>query len=94
MLRRAGHEADHVFDLGLLAKPDVQIWSHAERTGAIILTKDSDFAAMRLRGEKGPAVVWLQPGNVTNAKLERTLKSSLPEIVAAVGVGETLIELR
>ncbi|HEY8696171.1 MAG TPA: DUF5615 family PIN-like protein [Rhizomicrobium sp.] len=93
MLRRAGHDADHVLDLGLLAKPDVQIWSHAARTGAIILTKDSDFAAMCLRSETGPAVVWLRLGNLTNAKLERALRASLPEIVAAIEAGERLIEL-
>ena len=93
MLRRGGHDADHVFDLGLLAKPDVQIWSHAERTGAIILTKDSDFAALRLRSETGPAVVWLRLGNLTNAKLERVLKSALPEIVSATNAGERLIEI-
>jgi predicted nuclease of predicted toxin-antitoxin system len=93
MLRRAGHDAEHVFDLGLLEKPDVQIWSHAARTGAIILTKDSDFAAMRLRSETGPAVVWLRLGNLTNAKLEATLKSALAEIVAAIEAGERLIEV-
>lgn len=94
VLRRAGHEADHVFDLGLLAKPDVQIWRHAERTDATILTKDSDFAAMRLRSTSGPPVVWLRLGNVTNAKLERALKSALPEIVVAIEGGETLVEIR
>lgn len=93
MLLRAGHDADHVFELGLLAKPDVQIWRHAERVGAIMLTRDSDFAALRLRAASGPAVVWLRLGNITNAKLERALKSALPEIVAAVAEGELLIEL-
>jgi predicted nuclease of predicted toxin-antitoxin system len=93
MLRRAGHDADHVFDLDLLAKPDVQIWSHAERTGATILTKDSDFAGLRLRATSGPTVVWVRLGNLTNAKLERVLKSALTEIVTAVAEGETLIEL-
>jgi predicted nuclease of predicted toxin-antitoxin system len=93
MLRRAGHQADHVFDLGLLSKPDVQIWSHAERSGAIILTKDSDFSALRLRAASGPAVVWLRLGNVTNAKQERALKSVLPEIVAAIEGDERLIEI-
>jgi predicted nuclease of predicted toxin-antitoxin system len=94
MLRRAGHEADHVLDLGMLATPDIEIWRHAEKTGAIILTKDADFAATRIHAVNGPAVVWVRLGNVTNAELEHALKSALPEIVEAIGMNEVLIELR
>jgi predicted nuclease of predicted toxin-antitoxin system len=94
MLRRAGHEAEHVFDLGTVAKPHIEIWRYAEETGAVILTKDADFAAMRIQAASGPAVVWVRLGNITNAALERVLKSVLPEVVAAVGSGERLIEVQ
>ena len=93
MLRRAGHEADHVFDLGLLTANDIEIWRHAEKTGAAILTKDADFAAMRIHATSGPAVAWLRLGNVTNAELERALKTALPEIVDAIEAQERLIEI-
>ena len=93
MLRRAGHEADHVFDLGMLTTTDIEIWRHAEKTGAVILTKDADFAAMRVHTQGGPAVVWLRLGNVTNVDLERALKAALPEIVAAILLGENLMEV-
>jgi predicted nuclease of predicted toxin-antitoxin system len=94
MLRRAGHEAEHVFDLGMVAKPDIEIWRYAERTAAVIITKDADFAAMHIHAGSGPAVVWVKSGNITNMDLERTLLMALREIVAAVGSRERLIEVR
>ncbi|HEY1632953.1 MAG TPA: DUF5615 family PIN-like protein [Rhizomicrobium sp.] len=92
-LRKAGHEAEHVFDIGLVAAPDIEIWRYAERKGAAIITKDSDFAAMRISAETGPAVIWLRIGNATNEHLERELMLHLPEIVAALETSETLIEM-
>ena len=94
VLRRAGHQAEHVFDLGMFKTPDIDIWHHAARIGAAILTKDSDFAAMRLQAEQGPAVTWLRLGNVPNTVLERALLDALAEIAAAVESGEVLIEVR
>ena len=92
-LRRADHEADHVFDLGLLTTPDIEIWRHAEKTGAVILTKDADFAAMRIHAASGPAVVWIRLGDATNAELERVLKAALPEILSAIEAEERVIEI-
>lgn len=92
-LRKAGHEAEHVFEVGLLTAPDIEIWRYAERTSAAILTKDSDFVAIRLRATAGAPVVWLRLGNVTNDALERALIHHLPEIVDAIAAGESLIEL-
>jgi len=92
-LRRAGHDADHVFELGMLAAPDIEIWRHAEKTGAVILTKDADFAAMRIHATSGPAVVWLRLGNLTNAELERALKAAIQEIFAALEMREKIVEL-
>ena len=92
-LRRSGHDAEHVFEHGLLAVPDIEIWRRAGELGATILTKDSDFVAIRLNAIAGPAVVWIRLGNVTNESLERALMRHLSEIVSAIETGETLIEL-
>ena len=48
-LREAGHEASHVEDDGLRDAEDGAIWAHALKTGAIIVTKDEDFAARSIR---------------------------------------------
>lgn len=64
-LMARGHEAEHVGDLGMREAPDGEIWRHAEKNGAVIVTKDEDFAARRARSRSGPAIVWLRYGNTT-----------------------------
>lgn len=93
-LRKAGHEAEHVFEVGLLAAPDIEIWRHAERVGAVTVTKDSDFVAMRVRASNGSAIAWLRFGNAKNEAIERATLKALPEIVAAINAGEILVEIR
>ena len=66
VLREFGHEADHVKLLGLATAPDTRIWAHAVATGAVLVTKDSDFG--RLAG-RGARVLRLRIGNSRNAEL-------------------------
>ena len=47
-LREQGHEAEHVEDVGLIASTDAAIATHAETNGAVLVTKDEDFSALRL----------------------------------------------
>ncbi len=51
-----GHEADHVADLGLGGASDTAIWNLALRTGAVIVTKDEDFAQRQALSGGGPKV--------------------------------------
>ena len=91
-LKTAGHEAQHVEELGLLAAPDREIWDHAKMTGAVIVTKDADFAALTTLSDK-PQVVWLRFGNTRKAELERRLGVALHRIVNALRQGERLVEV-
>ena len=38
-----GHEAEHVFDVGLGGADDVEIWRHAKKTNATIITTRYEF---------------------------------------------------
>jgi predicted nuclease of predicted toxin-antitoxin system len=93
-ITRAGHDATHVVDCGLLKSKDREIWRYAAENGYAIVTKDEDFAALRQRASTGPAVVWLRLGNMSNSSLQKNLLSVLPEIAAALEAGEALIEVR
>jgi predicted nuclease of predicted toxin-antitoxin system len=42
-LRQAGCQAAHVFELGLLAATDQQIWDEAISRSAVLVAKDRDF---------------------------------------------------
>jgi len=90
-LIEAGHFAEHVRSVGLGGASDIAISEHAERIGAVLITKDEDFAEAGRSGRI--AVVWVRFGNVTNRALWRSLQPVLPEIVAAIEDGETLIEV-
>lgn len=94
VLAREGHEAAHVCECGLLTAKDRDVWRSAAKQSAVIVTKDADFAAMRGRARKGPAVIWLRLGNVSNDALITSLVRVLPDIVAAIEAGEVVVELR
>ena len=87
-----GYDAQHVADSGLAGAPDDTIWKHAASIGAIIITKDEDFAVRRLL-QSGPAVVWLRVGNTRRHALLARLEAEWPAIVRALEQGETLVEV-
>ncbi|MGA7675427.1 MAG: DUF5615 family PIN-like protein [Rhizomicrobium sp.] len=92
-LARKGREAKHVYACGLLTAKDRDIWRFAVKEGATIVTKDADFAAMRMHAPDGPPVVWLRLGNTGNDALEKALLSALPEIAVAIEAGEGVVEV-
>ena len=92
-LRDAGHEAEHVNLIGLGAARDREIWTYARSKGAVIVTKDQDFADLARSERKGAAVVWVRIGNATSVALWRALEPVMPEILDGLGRGETLIEV-
>jgi len=92
-LREVGHEASHVEDAGLRDAEDGAIWAHALKTGAIIVTKNEDFAARSIRTESAPMIVWLRVGNTTNRVLRLWLEARLVGIVQLAGQQHRLIEV-
>jgi predicted nuclease of predicted toxin-antitoxin system len=92
-LASQGHEAEHVIDIGLAGAADRTIWQQASERGAVIVTKDEDFALHRTLEINGPAVVWVRLGNTRKVDLLRWLEPLLPEVLVALERGETLIEV-
>jgi predicted nuclease of predicted toxin-antitoxin system len=91
-LESQGHRAEHVADQGMTSASDSTIWEYASTVGAVIVTKDEDFAIRRLLSE-GPAIVWLRMGNSRRVALLDRVEAELPAIVAALERGEKLIEV-
>ncbi len=89
----SGHEAEHVVDCGLVMAGDGAIERYAANTGAVVVTKDADFAVRKaLRGTE-PAVIWIRFGNTRKAELLRRMDVCFPDAVAALQNGEKLIEI-
>lgn len=92
-LAAQGHQAEHVGDLGLGGASDAVIWDVALRTGAVIVTKDEDFAQRQALSGGGPALVWVRLPNTRRRDLLAWFEVALPRVQDALARGETLIEL-
>ncbi len=88
-----GYFAEHVADHKLAAASDSAIWNFALDASAIIVTKDEDFALRKALRAAGPQVVWIRIPNVRRRQLLAWFEKALPDIVAALERGETLIEV-
>ena len=89
-----GHEAVHVGDVGLLTARDQDIWRHAVAIGAVLVTKDEDFVTMRaLSTTAGPPVIWVRVGNATRRALIQRFSAVLPDLLAALERGETVVQI-
>jgi predicted nuclease of predicted toxin-antitoxin system len=87
------HEAEHVADIGLNGAQDQVIWEYAARVGAVIVSKDEDFAQRRFFDEGGPCVVWIRLPNTRKREFLLWFERMLPQIVEALERGERLIEI-
>jgi predicted nuclease of predicted toxin-antitoxin system len=70
-LREAGHDAQAVREVGLREAEDADIWNHALKTGAVLITKDEDFSTRAQQTDTSPVIVWLRIGNATNRILQQ-----------------------
>ena len=94
LLREHGHDAEHVTDVGPSDAPDRDVWRYALEHGAVIVTKDEDFADMVATGREAPPVVWIRTGNTRRAALLAWFTPLIDRIVEVVGAGDRLVELR
>jgi predicted nuclease of predicted toxin-antitoxin system len=91
-LESLGHIAEHVSDQGLETAADPAIRQYAASVGAVIVTKDEDFAIHKLLRE-GPSIVWVRTGNTRRVDLLRRIEAELSAIVSALERGDTLVEI-
>ena len=88
-----GIETHAVRDLGLRDAKDPSIFQAARTAGAVVLTKDSDFEEMFHRLGAPPKVLCVTCGNTSNARLHEMLSRELPDAVARLEGGESLVEI-
>jgi predicted nuclease of predicted toxin-antitoxin system len=99
-LTASGHDAIHVADLGLLSAPDPDIMRAAVEEDRVLITADSDFAAMLALGAlRAPSVVLLRSADhmrpVQQAEfLVANLATVGEELAAGAIVSLTRLHLR
>jgi predicted nuclease of predicted toxin-antitoxin system len=89
-----GYPAEHVFDIRLVRASDEAIWKCAEASGAILITKDEDFATRGKYLRDAVPVVWLRLGNTSRKALLERFLPLLPTVMSLIAGGETLVEIR
>jgi predicted nuclease of predicted toxin-antitoxin system len=92
-LESKGCVAEHVLALQLEQSQDGIIWERAARDGAVIVSKDEDFAQMTLVRSESVAVVWLRLGNCRTPALLAAMERAWPAIVQQLDAGAHLIEV-
>ncbi len=80
-------------DLGLRGATDLQIFEAARQSGAVVMTKDRDFAELVRRLGSPPQVIWLTCGNTSNARLRQILTAALPQALTLLQAGQPLVEI-
>ena len=92
-LTAQGHEAEHVFDVGLAEATDRVIWQRALDIAAVVVTKDEDFVLRAQINTHGPPILWVRYGNIRRAELPRRVAAVWPGVMEAFNRGESLVEL-
>ena len=85
-----GLEATVLRELGLRDAEDRAIFAAARRAGAVLMTKDSDFADLVARHGAPPQIILLTCGNTTNAALRSVLAGAWPRVAELLAAGEPL----
>jgi len=93
MHERTGHDCAHFHELGLGTSTDQHAFERAREPGAVVLTKDADFADLVRAQGAPPQVVRIRFGNTTNRRLHQLLAPLLPTLFRSIENGEELIEV-
>jgi predicted nuclease of predicted toxin-antitoxin system len=89
-----GHQATHVFDIGLQSADDPVIWERARKESIVIISKDEDFVVHWLLSAEPVQLVWIRNGNRSNRALVAWLEPLWVDAVKRLEQGEKFIELR
>ena len=93
MTNELGISAIALRDVGLRDAEDEEIFTAAKEQGAVLMTKDRDFVDLLDRFGSPPQVIWLTCGNTSNARLKEILAAILPDAIALLRSGESLVEI-
>jgi predicted nuclease of predicted toxin-antitoxin system len=88
-----GLRADHFRRLGLQETPDREIFLQAREAGAIIVTKDDDFANLVTTQGSPPQIVWVRTGNIRTVSLLELFRARLAVLLEHVDAAEPLIAI-
>jgi predicted nuclease of predicted toxin-antitoxin system len=93
-LRAAGHDCDHVSTRLGTDTEDIDIARAANEMGAVLMSKDIDFVDLVRRRVLLTSLVHIRLGNMETKPTCAIIVAQLPQIVAAIELGERVVEIR
>lgn len=88
-----GHDATHVCRELSSSAGDRAVMELARHMGAVVVSKDEDFAMIAVLDPDASQVVWIRLGNATNACLRSWIQPRLAEILHLLEKGERVVEV-
>jgi predicted nuclease of predicted toxin-antitoxin system len=86
-------QAHSVDELGFSQADDTAIFQAARAVGAVVMTKDSDFADLVYRLGPPPQILLIAVGNSRNSRLREILAETFPAALDLLRSGEPLVQI-
>ena len=92
LLRAAGHDCAHVYELGLGGQPDEQIMDLADRENRILISADTDFGELLANAPVlAPSVILLRRTDKRAASLAAVILANLDQVTEDLAAGALIV---
>lgn len=92
LLRAAGHDCMHVYDLGLGGQPDEEVMALADREERILLSADTDFGELLANAPVlAPSVILLRRTDKKAESLTSVVLANLGQITDDLTAGALIV---
>ncbi len=92
LLRVAGHDCAHVYELGLGGRPDEQIMALADRENRILISADTDFGELLANAPVlAPSVILLRRADKRAESLAAVILANLGQIADDLDAGALIV---
>jgi predicted nuclease of predicted toxin-antitoxin system len=92
LLRAAGHDCAHVYELGLGGQPDELIMARADSENRILISADTDFGELLANAPVlAPSVILLRRTDKTARSLAAVILANLEQVADDLNAGALIV---